>query len=177
MPKKIISKRDVSPHPEWMRVEQWHVELANGRALKDFYVRLVRDCVIVIAKAPDGRIITLDEHATALGRRVFKFPSGITDDGEAPEAAARRELAEETGYSAESLKEVAVTYPSPENTIKPIHVFVATNTIHGKAHPEESEDIKIRLMTPKEVDEIAGNGGIEPSEQAAAWMAARKRFL
>lgn len=177
MPAKIVSKRDVSPHKKWMRVEQWHLAFPNGTEIKDYFVRFAPECVIIVAKAPDGRVIVLDEYVIALGRRMFKFPAGYLEEGESPREAVVRELREETGFVAKKFEEVAVSYPSPETTVKPIHVFVVTETAAGKSSPEPTEDLVVKLMTPQEVDEIGSAGGIESSDMAAAWLAARKRFV
>jgi 8-oxo-dGDP phosphatase len=59
------------------------------------------DAVAVVPIDDDGRVVLIRHYRHALGRRMLEIPAGILDvDGEAPEGAARRELAEEVGLEA-----------------------------------------------------------------------------
>lgn len=174
---KVMKVEDVTVDPKWLRVERHTVD--TGRAvIKDYYMILRNDCAIVIAPAPDGRIICTREYAHGAGRRLLRFPSGICEEGEAPIATAARELEDETGYVPSGLTELCVTMPSPDNMVKRIHVFAAKATAEGgRINPEPTEDVEVVLMDPAGLDKLAREGGIVSSEQAAAWLAARRMFV
>src|SRR5688500_17609714 len=62
-----------------------------------YYLLQVPDCVTVVARTSEGRILLVRQHRVVTGEQTIELPSGHVDPGETPEQAARRELLEETG--------------------------------------------------------------------------------
>ncbi len=174
---KILQNKDVSLHPRWMRLQRQRVRTSRGAVIEEFYVHTADQCVIVIAPAPDGRIICTREYAHAIGKTLLRFPAGMMEKGETPAEAAYRELLEETGYKAAGLKKACVTYPTPDRSNQPMHVFTAVRTVLDRPHQEATEDIAVELYSPTALDAIALKGGIKSSEHAAAWLAARRKYV
>ena len=82
------------------------------------YVRRARGirAVVILADTDDGHIILVEQHRVPIGRRCLELPAGLIGDGEeqdSVESAARRELEEETGYSADSIEPLGDYYSSP----------------------------------------------------------------
>ena len=65
------------------------------------YALLTKDYVSVVAVTRDGRLPLVRQYRPAVGRTTLELPSGHVEDGETPEAAARKELLEETGLVAD----------------------------------------------------------------------------
>jgi ADP-ribose pyrophosphatase len=77
---------------------------------------------------------------------LVEIPAGTLELAETPEAAAIRELAEETGYRAGQWLKFAEFFPSPGVLTERTHLFVARELVPGEAHPERDEDLQARLV-------------------------------
>jgi ADP-ribose pyrophosphatase len=80
---------------------------------------------VTVPLLDDGRVILVSQLRYPLGKRVTELPAGKLAPGEDPLAAAKRELAEETGYSAGSLEHLVTIYTSPGFCDEVLHVYLA----------------------------------------------------
>ncbi len=122
-----------------VRVDE--VELANGR-------RAIREIVPhpgavgIVPLLEDDRVVMIRQYRHAAGKVLWELPAGLLEEGEGPEDAARRELAEEIGYEAEELTPLFSTYLSPGFSCEVIHVFVARGLRRVEARAEPDENIR-----------------------------------
>ena len=107
--------------------------------------------VVVLPRLPDGRVLLVRQFRYATRRRLWELVAGGIDPGETPRQAARRELAEETGYHARRLKALFTFYPSPGFLTEQMHLMEARELTRSKAHPEADERIEARLFTRSEM--------------------------
>ena len=124
----------------------------------------------------NGRVVLTREWAQGIRKSILRFPAGFVEEGETPKQTALREMLEETGFAATGLRKISTTYPSPQNVFMPVHIFIAKKLEKKKAHEEKTEDITLVFKTKKELDVIAENGGLPSSDDAAAWLIARRFF-
>ena len=108
----------------------------------------------------DPWIVVERQYRHAAGQFLWELPAGKLDAGEDALAGARRELAEETGYSAKKWKPLVEYYPSPGFLGESMKVFVAEGLVAGDAHPEDDEQIEFRLVKLSEVLKLIENGAI-----------------
>jgi ADP-ribose pyrophosphatase len=80
---------------------------------KEFLVIKADDWVVAVAVTPEDQIVLVRQFRYGSGSISLELPGGIIDDGETPEAAAQRELAEETGYAGTSARLLGSTHPNP----------------------------------------------------------------
>jgi ADP-ribose pyrophosphatase len=85
------------------------------RAVRDsaqpYYVVRPPDYVTILATTPEGSILLVRQFRPIAGEVTLELPSGHMEPGESPEATARRELAEETGYEAGGLELLGTLHP------------------------------------------------------------------
>lgn len=112
-------------HEGFQRLVRRHFERPDGRTA-DFEVRQVRDVVCVVARTVSGTFLIARQYRPGPERIVDDLPAGGVEPGEAPEAAARRELLEETGYQAGTMTFLASNPVSAYST-NHRHSFVATD--------------------------------------------------
>ena len=108
---------------------------------------------VILPVLDDGRIVLVEQYRTALGRSILELPAGGLEPGEDPAESAERELVEETGYRAASIRPLVRFFPAPGITDEEMHVFVATGLTPGAPQPDEGEIVETRLLTLEEIRE------------------------
>ncbi len=108
----------------------------------------------------DPWIVMERQYRHAANQSLWELPAGKIDAGEQPLAAAKRELMEETGYSARSWKPLVDYFASPGFLGESMKVFLAEGLIAGEAQPEEDEKIDFRLVKLSDVVKMIKKGGI-----------------
>ena len=122
-------------------------------------------CILPIL---DGKIIMEKQFRYPFHDIILELPAGKLDKGEKPEVAAIRELEEETGYKAGSLKSLGCIYPSVGYTNEIIYLFAAENLVKTNTHFDFDEDLEIELMDKDEVLKLIDNNVIKDANTVAA---------
>jgi ADP-ribose pyrophosphatase len=105
-------------------------------------------------------IVIERQYRHAANQFLWELPAGKLEAGEDPLAGAKRELEEETGYQAKKWKPLVEYYASPGFLGESMKVFLAEGLIPGDAHPEDDEDIELRLVKLSEVLKMIEKGAI-----------------
>ncbi|MGD0015462.1 MAG: NUDIX hydrolase [Bryobacteraceae bacterium] len=115
---------------------------------------------VMLALDERGRVLLVRQYRLPARASLWELPAGRVDAGESVLAAARRELAEETGYRARRWKKLACFYPSPGYVSEKMTVYLATQLAPGTATPMEDERIECRWFTPRQLDRMIQTGRI-----------------
>ncbi len=94
------------------------------------------------------------------GRFLWELPAGTRDPDETELAGAKRELLEETGYTARSWKRIFKFFVSPGFVDETMAVFLARDLTRGVARPEEDERIQCRWFSLPRALEMVARGTI-----------------
>jgi ADP-ribose diphosphatase len=107
---------------------------------------------------------------------MWELPAGRIDEGERPLAAARRELLEETGYTARKWKRILHFYVSPGFLDETMTIYLARGLKAGEAQPEADEKITTRFFSLSEARKMALNGRIRDAKTICGilWRAQTK---
>jgi ADP-ribose pyrophosphatase len=105
-------------------------------------------------------IVIERQYRHAANQYLWELPAGKLEPGEDPLVGAKRELAEETGYKAKKWRPLVEYYASPGFLGESMKVFLAEGLEPGAAHPEEDEQIELRLVKLKDVLKMIEKGAI-----------------
>lgn len=144
------------------------VTLPNGaKATREWVVHNGAVCVVPITE--NNEIIMERQFRYPFDEVIWEIPAGKIDKGETdPEAAARRELMEETGYSAETLKFIGTYYPSPAILGEKLYMYAAKGLKKGDQDLDEDEFLDVTAVPfDKVVDMILTNEIPDGKTQAA----------
>ena len=128
------------------------------------------------AKAASGaepRILLERQYRHAAQSMMWELPAGRIDNGETALTAAKRELLEETGYSAHQWKRILHFYVSPGFLDETMTIYLARGLRAGVAQPEADERITFRFLGLAEAKQMAMNGRIRDAKTIAGilWLA------
>ena len=131
--------------------------------------------VVVIAVDDSKRIpsVLLErQYRYAADARMWELPAGRIDPGEEQLAAAKRELFEETGYTARKWQRALSFYVSPGFLDERMHVYLARGLQRGTAQPEEDERIAVRFFPLPQAVKMAMSGKIIDAKTLASifWL-------
>jgi len=165
---KIIRKREIYQSPIFTVVEE------QARDTSGFKIDrvIVRHGGSAVMLAVDGRkrVLLVKQFRLPAEKDLWEIPAGRLDAGEKPLDAARRELAEETGYSARNWKKLAAWWPSPGYASEKMHLYLATDLTQSKSAPMEDERIQTRWFKKKELDKLIRAGEIEDGKTLIAFL-------
>jgi ADP-ribose pyrophosphatase len=100
--------------------------------------------VVMVAVTPSGTVLLERQFRPPLGRDVIELPAGLVDPGESMENAARRELIEETGWSASRLQYLAEGPMSTGASTEILRTYLCTGLEHvGKSGGDDNEIIEV----------------------------------
>jgi ADP-ribose pyrophosphatase len=159
-------------------------EVTRDEIVEPNGVHAVRDVVrhsgsVVILAVDDSRseprILLARQYRYCAGDYLWELPAGRIDEGEDSLAAGKRELAEETGYTASSWKRALFFYPSPGFLNETMDLYLAEGLQRGKARPEEDEVISKRLFSLSSAMNLVMRGKICDGKTIAGvlWITAR----
>jgi len=133
--------------------------------------------VAVVALDADGRVVLIEQYRHPLRRRLWEIPAGLMDIGEeAPLAAARRELVEEVGLTAENWSVLIDVASSPGFCTEAVRVFLATGLTDAPAPDAVDEEADLRQIRLPLTDAVAAvmRGDIVNGTAVAGLLAASR---
>ena len=160
---EILSSEVVFEGPLFRVLRDRLIEPGGRESVRDIVRHNGSVVILAIDKSKNKRnpwIVMERQYRHAAGRYLWELPAGKLDPGEDALAGAQRELEEETGYRAKKWKPLVEYYASPGFLGESMKVFLAEGLVAGDAHPEEDENIELRLVKLSEVVKLIEKGAI-----------------
>lgn len=169
---KILESRTI--REVWPPVTEDQVELADGA--KKNWIRLrFGVSAAVLPVTADGKVVLTREYRHGLGRVAIALPGGSAEDGENPEACARRELLEETGLEAGKLMHLYSGNSLTGYLEGTLHLFFAKDCKATGRSPDPEEVESLVNLSPTQALDRARRGEFESTIVALAILLADAR--
>jgi ADP-ribose pyrophosphatase len=174
-----MNERDPAPWPvtgeedrgdfEIFRARALHVRDPEGGGAHTFHVADARDGAVVLATTPDERLVLVRQWRHPVQAVTLEPPSGIMDAGEAAEAAAVRELREETGYAGEGAERIGTLVLNPSWQTTRLHVVRIRGAVpFGTKDLDPGEETRVCTVTMADAVRMARDGRIDSASAVAA---------
>jgi ADP-ribose pyrophosphatase len=130
-----------------------------------------RGGVAIVAVTDDHRVLMIRQYRHAVGEALLEIPAGTLDrqpngSVEEPDLASRRELAEETGYSAREWRNLGVFFTAPGFSTEAMHLYLARglSLIEDYSGPESDERLELQEVSVDEALRMADAGEIRDAK-------------
>lgn len=164
---------------KWFKVRQEKVEIKPGKVVDDYFLGIFNDIVMVVALTTDGKIPLVKQYKHGAGEVLLELPAGYIEDDEEPLAAAKRELAEETGFTAPTWHQLGFFY---KNSAKArgnnINLFLAVNASKtSQQNLDENENIAVIIKPFEKAVSLARTGELKGSDTVLALLLAQQKLV
>lgn len=123
---------------------------------------------LIVPFIAKDRIIMLRQLRPVINSYIYELPAGTLGKKEAPLACARREIIEETGYSAKKFKLLGKIYPVPGYSTEKIWIYKAQGLKRTSYTAEKDEVIKSGVFTKSEIRRMFRSGRINDAKTISA---------
>ncbi|MBE6355005.1 NUDIX hydrolase [Treponema sp.] len=160
---------------KWMKVYEDKILRSSG---KEGLYGVVEKGEFALIVPFDGKYLYLvEQYRYPLKVKTLEFPQGMVEKTDADiTESARRELKEETGLSAEIIKEAGSFFTAVGFSDQTGHIFFASGLTMGNRHPDEEEDdLKVKTVTPADFETLIKANMIKDSGTLSAYAMLKAR--
>ena len=156
-----------------IHVERWQVECANGaKAMREVVIH--HGAAAVVPVFDDGTTLLVRQHRVAVDRVTMEIPAGKLDSpDEDPRLCAERELREETGLRAQSMRHLSTILTTPGFCTEKIAIYLAQGLEQGETSPDEDEFLGLVRIPLDEAVDMVTRGEIRDSKTICGLLMAK----
>ena len=173
-----VNNRTIVYHGKIFELITENITLENGTTTDVEFIEHP-GAAAIIPFLDDNRIVLLKQYRHALKKYIWEIPAGTLDPQEEIISCAKRELIEETGYSASGWQKIGEITPVPGYSDERIHIYLATELQPAEQHLDADEVIQVQEVEFTKALEMIGNGKIQDAKSiaglfmASAWLKGR----
>ena len=153
----------------FLQVRRDTVRLPDNRHATREYV-IHPGAVMIVALLDDGRVVLERQYRYPVQAVMIEFPAGKLDAGEASLACARRELQEETGYTAREWARAGVLHPVISYSTEFIDIWFARGLTLGERKLDAGEFLDVITATPAELSDWCASGQVTDAKTLAGML-------
>jgi 8-oxo-dGTP pyrophosphatase MutT (NUDIX family) len=154
----------IGPHylfrkPPWLVLRQQCFRLPTGREIPEYWISEYPPWVNVVAVTKDDACVLVRQFRPGIGAVHYELPAGVTEAGESIEAAAKRELLEETGFGGGSWRMLMNLSANPalQNNMTGTYVAIGVEQLRSP-EPDQTEDLRVHLVKVHELVALIDRG-------------------
>ena len=148
------------------------VTVVNGEAYREIIEHGGGATIIGITN--EGKMLMVRQYRKPADRVVFEAPAGKIDPGEDPIVTAKRELKEETGYTADNIEFITQFYPSVGYDEEILYLYLATGLTPGETDFDDNEALDIEEWDVMELHDMVMRGEIQDGKTIIAILMAKE---
>ncbi len=133
--------------------------------------------VVIVPVLDSGEVVLIRNHRIAIGKALWECPAGTLEPPEHPDQCAHRELIEETGYRAATMRPLGWFYTTPGFTDEKMHAFVARRLSEVGQQLEEDENITVEPVPARRAIEMIEQGELTDAKSMLSLLLAERRGL
>lgn len=147
-----LLKQEIAFSSDFISVYKETLKRPDNRLVNDYYSLKRRDAVFIVALTEEKLVPLVFQYKNGVKDLIWELPAGFVEDNELPIEAAKRELLEETGFTAENFQYLASFSPSPSLSGNKSHVFVAFKAKKTSEQSlDDNEEIEMKLFNFEEL--------------------------
>ncbi len=157
------------------RLDRENVTLENEVTVN---IDLIRHpgAAAMVAVSDDGKVILLQQYRHAIGDYIWEIPAGTLEPDENPLECAKRELIEESGFSASNWQKLGEITPVPGYSDERIHLFLATGLSPAQQNLDQGEILKVRHIEFTDAIKMIHEQKIQDAKTICGLMLAQKKL-
>ncbi len=175
---RVLSSRLAYRGPVFSVVTDHVLEPSGVRVRRDVVRHSGSVVILPVDESPsEPRILLVRQYRYTAKQYLWELCAGRIDKGESELKAAKRELQEETGYSAKHWKRILRFYASPGFVAETMAIYLARDLRMGVAQPEEDEDIEVKFFPLRAAVRMVMNGVIKDAKTISGvlWLREHSR--
>lgn len=130
----------------------------------------------VVALTDKQEVILVKQYRHPMGEYLLELPAGKIEKEETPEKTAAKELVEETGFQAESLELLSITYPAPGYCSERLYIYLAKELKVVASSPEFDEEIEVVVLPFSKACEMIFSGEIQDAKTIIGLLATERKL-
>jgi len=147
----------------------------DGSATADLDIIRHPGAVVTVPMIDNRSVLLIKQYRHAVGGLIWELPAGTLEAGEAPLAAARRELIEETGYASDQWESLGALTPVPGYSDEQQHLFVARALTPAVQNLDPDEHLTVHIMELSAALAMIDDGRIHDGKTVAALLRLDRR--
>ncbi len=176
-PWKTRTRKTILKHSRFLTVEAHEVELPNGAVIADWPWLVTPDFVIVIVVTESGEFLCFRQTKYAVKGETLAPVGGYLEPGEDPLVAAKRELLEETGYTAAEWQSLGQYAVDGNRGAGKAYLYLATGARQvAEADADDLEEQEFLLLSREAVEQALHSGAFKVLPWTAAFALALLRL-
>lgn len=163
-PWQVVNSKKLINHPFVQVIQDTLLHPDDGRTYDHYYLTGEARSVAVVALTTEQKIVLVRQYRHPVGQVIYDLPAGRVNKNEDLALAAKRELREETGYTAQHIEKLTFFNQFPGSMQPGTHLFFATQLQPGTQNLDQFEDIAVvELSVAETIDLILNNKTLDGS--------------